>query len=86
MSAIVNVNGELADDRHAVVSVFDHGFLYGEGVYETLRTYHQRPFLLAQHLHRLRRSAGLMAMCAGRRLLAVPRRRENREVSILSLR
>lgn len=62
MSAIVNVNGHITDDRHAVVSVFDHGFLYGEGVYETLRTYDQRPFLLDRHLRRLRNSAGMMAL------------------------
>ena len=62
MSAIVNVNGTITGDRHAVVSVFDHGFLYGEGVYETLRTYRQRPFLLARHLRRLRRSAAMMAL------------------------
>lgn len=62
MSAIVNVNGQITDDRQAVVSVFDHGFLYGEGVYETLRTYRRRPFLLERHLQRLRNSAGMMAL------------------------
>lgn len=62
MRAIVNVNGTITDDRDAVVSVFDHGFLYGEGVYETLRTYRQRPFLLERHLQRLRNSAGMMAL------------------------
>jgi branched-chain amino acid aminotransferase len=62
MGAIVNVNGRITDDRQAVVSVFDHGFLYGEGVYETLRTYHQRPFLLDRHLRRLRNSAAMMAL------------------------
>lgn len=62
MSAVVNVNGEITDERHAVISVFDHGFLYGEGVYETLRTYQQQPFLLDRHLKRLRRSASLMAL------------------------
>ena len=62
MSAVVNVNGEITDERHAVISVFDHGFLYGEGVYETLRTYRQQPFLLDRHLKRLRRSASLMAL------------------------
>ena len=39
MGATVNVNGRLFDQEHAVISVFDHGFLYGEGVYETLITY-----------------------------------------------
>jgi branched-chain amino acid aminotransferase len=62
MSAIVNVNGKITGEREAVISVFDHGFLYGEGVYETLRTYHQRPFLMDRHLKRLRNSAGMMAL------------------------
>jgi len=62
MTAIVNVNGTLADEHHAVISVFDHGFLYGEGVYETLRTYNQRPFLLDRHLRRLRISADMIAL------------------------
>jgi branched-chain amino acid aminotransferase len=62
MAAIVNVNGKITDETQAVVSVFDHGFLYGEGVYETLRTYHQRPFLLDRHLARLRKSAGMIAL------------------------
>ena len=35
----VILEGEDFDQEHAVISVFDHGFLYGEGVYETLRTY-----------------------------------------------
>ena len=34
MAAIVNVNGRVSGQKDAVVSVFDHGFLYGEGVYE----------------------------------------------------
>jgi branched-chain amino acid aminotransferase len=62
MSATVNVNGKLSDQRRAVVSVFDHGFLYGEGVYETLRTYNRRPFLLDRHLRRLHKSAGMIAL------------------------
>src|SRR5215510_1567642 len=60
--ATVNVNGRITDEREAVVSVFDHGFLYGEGVYETLRTYTQRPFLLDRHLRRLRNSARMLAL------------------------
>jgi branched-chain amino acid aminotransferase len=62
MNGIVNVNGRISEARDAVISVFDHGFLYGEGVYETLRTYRQRPFLLDRHLTRLRTSASLMAL------------------------
>ena len=62
VDATVNVNGQIDDPQSAVVSVFDHGFLYGEGVYETLRTYNHRPFLLARHLDRLRASAAWIAL------------------------
>src|ERR1700722_18421620 len=62
MAAIVNVNGRIVDQEHARVSVFDHGFLYGEGVYETLRTYDAQPFLLGRHLRRLRNSASMLAL------------------------
>src|ERR1700722_12008537 len=62
MAAIVNVNGLITDREHARVSVFDHGFLYGEGIYETLRTYDAQPFLLDRHLRRLRNSASMLAL------------------------
>ena len=62
MNATVSVNGRIADAAHATVAVFDHGFLYGEGVYETLRTYNRIPFLYDRHQERLRRSAALMAL------------------------
>ena len=60
MSATVNVNGRITPECEAVISVFDHGFLYGEGIYETMRTYHGRPFLLDRHMRRLRRSARMI--------------------------
>lgn len=53
----VYVNGTIAPAGEAVVPVYDHGFLYGEGVYETLRTYNRVPFLYDRHLARLRASA-----------------------------
>ena len=62
MSATINVNGRITDERDAVISVFDHGFLYGEGIYETLRTYHRRPFLYERHMRRLRRSAKMIEL------------------------
>jgi branched-chain amino acid aminotransferase len=62
MPATVNVNGRITGERDAVISVFDHGFLYGEGIYETLRTYGGRPFLFDRHMRRLRRSAELIAL------------------------
>jgi len=60
--ATVNVNGRVFDQEHAVISVFDHGFLYGEGVYETLRTFNGRPFLFDRHMQRLRNSAGMLML------------------------
>src|SRR5215471_917430 len=62
MAVIVNVNGQIVDQAHAVISVFDHGFLYGEGVYETLRTYNGRPFLFDRHMARLRHSADMLTL------------------------
>jgi branched-chain amino acid aminotransferase len=62
MSATVNVNGRMFDQEHAVISVFDHGFLYGEGVYETLRTYSGELFLFDRHMRRLRVSASMLAL------------------------
>ena len=53
----VYVNGVIKPAAEAVVPVYDHGFLYGEGIYETLRTYNHVPFLYDRHLARLRRSA-----------------------------
>jgi branched-chain amino acid aminotransferase len=58
----VNVNGRIVDEHEAVVSVFDHGFLYGEGVYEVCRTYHARTFLLDRHLRRMHESAARIAL------------------------
>ena len=62
MSGAVYVNGRLTSEADAVVPVFDHGFLYGEGVYEVCRTYGGRVRLLARHLARLRASAALIAL------------------------
>ena len=62
MSAYVNVNGVVSDAAHAVIPVYDHGFLYGEGVYEVFRTYHGVPFLFDRHQARLRASAGRLGL------------------------
>jgi branched-chain amino acid aminotransferase len=62
MPGAVYVNGRITPEDQAVVPVFDHGFLYGEGVYEVCRSYRGRPFLLDRHLARLRRSASLIAL------------------------
>src|SRR3954467_15391844 len=53
----VYVNGRIARAEDATIPVYDHGFLYGEGIYETLRTYNRVPFLYDRHVRRLRASA-----------------------------
>jgi branched-chain amino acid aminotransferase len=62
MRGAVYVNGKITRADEAVVPVYDHGFVYGEGVYETLRTYNRVPFLYDRHAHRLRASAGHLAL------------------------
>ena len=57
MRGAVYVNGTIAPADRAVVPVLDHGFIYGEGVYEVLRTYNRVPFLYDRHMRRLRQSA-----------------------------
>ena len=57
MRGAVYVNGTITPAEEAVIPVYDHGFLYGEGVYETLRTYNRVPFLYDRHMRRLRASA-----------------------------
>jgi branched-chain amino acid aminotransferase len=58
----VFLNDRFVRKEAAMVSVFDHGFLYGDGIYETLRAYGGRLFRLRQHLARLRRSASLIGL------------------------
>jgi branched-chain amino acid aminotransferase len=58
----VYVNGTIARAEDASIPVYDHGFLYGEGVYETLRTYNRVPFLFDRHMRRLRASAGYLQL------------------------
>lgn len=49
----VHVNGKLVDQRDAKISVFDHGLLYGDGIFEGIRAYHGRVFKLREHIDRL---------------------------------
>jgi len=58
----VYVNNRTVPKNEAVVSVFDHGFLYGDGVYETVRVYDSVVFLIDEHLGRLYRSASLIGL------------------------
>jgi branched-chain amino acid aminotransferase len=58
----IYLNDRFVIEKDAVVSVFDHGFLYGDGVYETIRSYGSRIFMRDQHLARLRRSADAIGL------------------------
>lgn len=57
MAANVYINGKLLAKEDAKVSVYDHGFLYGDGVFEGIRAYGGRIFRLQQHVDRLYDSA-----------------------------
>lgn len=49
----IYVNGQYCDEKNAKVSVFDHGFLYGDGIFEGIRAYNGRVFKLREHIDRL---------------------------------
>jgi branched-chain amino acid aminotransferase len=59
------LNGEFVAKENARVSVFDHGLLYGDGVFEGIRIYNSRIFRLERHLARLYRSAKYIALDIG---------------------
>jgi branched-chain amino acid aminotransferase len=60
VSIAVSINGTIVPPGSATISVFDRGFLYGDSVFETIRTYGGKPFALQKHLERLERSAALV--------------------------
>jgi branched-chain amino acid aminotransferase len=62
MPALCNVEGRLSPPEEAMVPVLDRGFLYGDSVYEVVRTYRGRPFELQRHLERMDRTAQRIAL------------------------
>jgi aminodeoxychorismate lyase len=54
---LIFLNGQFVPEERAVVSVLDRGFLYGDGLFETMRVFNGKPFRWAQHLERLQRGA-----------------------------
>ena len=69
------VNGELLKTGEAGVSLLDHGVLYGDGIFEGIRFYHGRAFMLAAHLRRLFQSAAATG-------LSIPYRAEQLSAAI----
>ena len=59
---LINLNGKMMDPAEARVSVFDRSFLYGDSLYEVVRTYQGKPFRLKEHLIRMEKSAKLCQM------------------------
>src|SRR5262252_4125201 len=57
MPTRININGVVTPPETAQISVLDHGLLFGDSVYETLRTYNGKPFLFSRHFARLEHSA-----------------------------
>jgi branched-chain amino acid aminotransferase len=53
----IYIDGKYCDEGQAKISVFDHGLLYGDGIFEGIRAYHGRIFRLQEHIERLFRSA-----------------------------
>ncbi len=65
----IYISGKLYDKADAKISVYDHGLLYGDGVFEGIRVYHGKIFRLAEHIDRLYDSARAI-------LLEIPMSRE----------
>lgn len=76
MGLIIYLNGRFVSEKEAVISVFDHGLLYGDGVFEGIRAYHNRVFRLKEHLQRLYESAKSI-------MLGVPLTPEEMEAVVL---
>jgi len=62
MGKYVYMNGELVEKENAKISVFDHGVLYGDGVFEGIRAYNKRIFKLKEHIDRLYNSAKIIML------------------------
>jgi len=67
---VIYLNEKIVPKNKACVSVFDHGFLYGDGIYETLRAYNGIVFKVDEHVERLFRSASMLD-------LKIPKTRES---------
>ena len=57
MTEKVYLNGKIVPSEQALISVRDHGFLYGFGLFQTMRAYNGKIFLLDRHIQRLHEAA-----------------------------
>lgn len=72
----IYIDGKFYDKEQAVISVFDHGLLYGDGVFEGIRVYHGKVFKLLDHITRLYASAKAIA-------LTIPLKKREMEEAVL---
>ena len=73
---IIYIDGKFYPEEEAKISVFDHGLLYGDGVFEGIRAYEGRVFKLEEHLRRLEDSAKAI-------LLKIPLNRDEMRAAVL---
>ena len=59
---IIYINGKYLNKRDAKISIFDHGFLYGDSIFETLRVYNSKIFRFNEHIIRLKNSGSLIGL------------------------
>lgn len=65
MSRKIYLNGKIVPEEEARISVFDHGYLYGDGIFEGIRAYNGRVFKLNEHIKRLYQSAKTIMLDIG---------------------
>lgn len=75
MSLQIYISGKLYDKEDAKISVYDHGLLYGDGVFEGMRSYHGKVFRMEEHLDRLWESAHSI-------YLSIPMNKEDLEKAV----
>ena len=78
MDPWVYLNGKVVPREEAHIHIYDHGFLYGDGVFDTCRVYGGRPFKLREHVDRLARSARAL-------MISLPPGAEGTEKAVLEL-
>lgn len=57
---IVYLNGNFEDKERAKISIYDHSFLYGDGIFESVRIYNKKTFKLNEHIERLKNAASIL--------------------------
>ena len=77
MGLKVYIDGKFCEKEDAKVSVFDHGFLYGDGVFEGIRSYNRLAFKLTEHINRLYASAKSI-------MLDIPLSKKGMEEAVIS--